>query len=145
LKKKLRWKLLIYPSFQLRLLAMNLAFAAGMCGIIAVLSARSFSRLRELGTAASLAPTHPYFQLLELQIREFWVNLAIAFGVSFALFSLGALYLSNRLAGPIVRMRGFFRGLGSSSSEPDQLKFRKDDFFGDLPPLINSALSRLRK
>ena len=52
------------------------------------------------------------------------------------------LFLSHRLAGPVVRLKGYFAGI-ANGQPVKPVNFRKGDFFSDLPPQINGALQRL--
>ena len=72
------------------------------------------------------------------------MNLAIALGVGLVLSYLLTLILSNRLAGPIVRLREHFRKI-SEGGNLEPVYFRQKDFFNDLPPLINDALKKVSR
>jgi hypothetical protein len=141
MKKKVRWQLLIYPRFQLTLLLIEAIVISSVFFFIIVQASRSYRKLRELGEGAGLAATHSYFKVLELQFQNLQTHLLIAFGVGFLVSALATLALSNRLAGPIVRMTEYFKRINETGewSESNELHFRKGDFFSELPPLINKA------
>lgn len=50
----------------------------------------------------------------------------------------------RRLAGPIKRMRDYFKRLSLNPESKEQLTFRGGDFFLDLPPVINKAVKEIR-
>ena len=58
-------------------------------------------------------------------------------------FVRDTLTLSNRIVGPICRLRDTVRRLGNGEDVPP-LKFRKKDMWDDLPGLFNHMLSELR-
>ena len=145
LRKK---KLLIYPSFQLRLVIFNALVMAGAFSIMAFEIRLALSDLRAMGVSVSLQPGHPYFKFVDFHSQRLYWAVGISFILSSVVSSLITLRLSHRLAGPIARLRSFFISLsenGLKSGEPESLKFRKNDFFGDLPPVINSAIQNLNK
>ena len=137
-----RKKLLIYPRFQLWIIAVNAALMGLGFLVVTFQVYRSFHELRKLGLASGIPLHHSYFKFLDYQQNSLYTYLAI--GLLFASFSswIFTLIFSHRLAGPIVRLKGFFQKI-SETGEFQQLNFRKGDFFCDLPPIVNSALNRV--
>lgn len=108
-----RKKLLIYPQFQLLMIAINLAtYFLTFFGIF-------------------------YF------FSEKYIFGALIFGAIFS--SVATLILSNKLAGPIVRLHLHFKFIAEGGKNIPAVFFRKGDFFTSLPPLINSAMDRMKK
>ncbi|MGK5083201.1 hypothetical protein WDW37_07825 [Bdellovibrionota bacterium FG-1] len=144
-KKALRGHWLIYPKFQLGLIGVNALVMAGAMALVAYQFHRSMQKLKEMGRVAGLTEGHAYFRFLDLQSTTISSYIGIAFVVAFCLSLVLTLVFSHRLAGPIVRLKGFFRAI-SEGKEPVQysVKFRQGDFFGDLPPLVNSAINKMR-
>jgi len=64
------------------------------------------------------------------------------FGFIFS--ALVMLVVSNRLAGPIVRLRRYFGDIAIKTDNVPPLSFRKGDFFGDLPEVVNRAVQALQ-
>lgn len=141
--KKFRTKLLIYPQFQITLLVINTIVTVCIFLIVGIQASRSYELLRELGVRASYPADHMYFRFVNLQAKTLYTNLSIALVIGIVVSSVVSLYLSHRLAGPIVRLRGYFREIGESGKVQNLLFFRKNDFFADLPGDINKAISRL--
>lgn len=142
-KRSPRVKYLIYPRFQLTLIALNAGlFVLAGVGVIFQVE-RSFYYLGQLGPLTGLPPEHPFYAFTNHQQHQIRLALWSAFAIAFALSSFLTLLVSHKLAGPVVRMKGYFGQLGQpSQGEPKKLSFRKGDFFNELPPIINSALQR---
>ncbi len=138
-KKRLR--LLIYPKFQLTLLFGNFLLMLTVLGSVYFSVHRSFENLASNGVKAGLTSDHPYFQLLTYQFEHIAKNLIGAFLIGGALSTVWMLILSNKLAGPILRLKGYFQNLTLYNYKT--VEFRKGDFFTELPPLINSAFDRV--
>lgn len=133
---------LVYPKFQLLLLSANLVILITAFTLVMISIARSYAVLKSQGLAAGMPPDHSYFNFLHLQAAMVYRSLAVALGVCFFATGLVTLWLSNKLAGPIVRLKEYFGDI-TNEGKFENLKFRKGDFFNDLPDVINSALARL--
>lgn len=142
-KRKARLRLLIYPRFQLTLIIANGAAVGLALAFVGFQVRRSIDTFRKVGLEAQFAPDHVYFQFLDLLASTLFRNLLFAFVLGFAFCSFVSLVLSQRLAGPILRLRGFFRSLSEGRAQ-GELSFREGDFFPELPSLINRALARVR-
>jgi hypothetical protein len=134
---------LVYPRFQLLLMVCNLSVLTVAFAAVVMNVAASYAVLRQQGISAGMPPDHSYFNFLDLQARLIYKSIALALGLSFLGMGLVTLWLSNRLAGPIVRLREYFRNIAVSGNY-DALRFRKDDFFPDLPEAVNDALTTLK-
>lgn len=141
--KKARFKLLIYPKFQLTLLLGNLLVIAGILLSVYISVNRAFNKLYEDGVNAGLMENHAYFEFLRYQSLTILNSIIFAFIAGFIVSAVWMLLLSNKLAGPILRLRGFFGGIARGDSSYPKVSFRKGDFFTELPPLINDALEKI--
>ena len=59
------------------------------------------------------------------------------------IFVRDTLTLSNRIAGPIHNLKNTIRQWGDGETDVRPLRFRKGDFWGDLPELFNNMTDRL--
>jgi len=141
-KNMFRRKLLIYPRFQMTLIAMNTVIMLGMCSLVGTLGYFSFERLREMGRDVQLAPSHAYFKFIDFQSGLVFQYLFVAFLVGVAISAVLTLIVSHRLAGPLVRLKNHFKQMGETG-KCSPISFRKGDYLRDLPPLINEALYRV--
>jgi hypothetical protein len=88
-----------------------------------------------------------YQNYLAFHSHQLRLALALSFIVAAIASTLMTLVLSHRFSGPLVRMRGYFRQLTEQpGTKPlPKLSFRRGDFLSDIPPLVNSALSRIQR
>jgi signal transduction histidine kinase len=143
-KHVFRTRFLIFPQFQLKLLGANLAVMLVIAGIIWFQMSRSFA---DLNAAAGVSGVEAefYHRYLAFHSHQLQIALGLAFATAAAATTVLTLMLSHRFSGPLVRLRGYFRQLNEQPGvEPiPQLNFRRNDFLGDLPPLVNQALDRI--
>lgn len=137
--RKLR---LIYPTFQLRMLFANLAVVLLIFTMTAWLVNDAFERMLDTGYAAGMSSSHPYFAFVREQSGRVIRAVGISCVIGFVLSAITTLRMSHRIAGPFVRLRGYFKGI--SEGQPVRpVSFRQGDYFLEVPPLINAALSRI--
>lgn len=145
IQKKLRLRWLIYPRFQYQLVAFQTGAMIVVCAIVILSTHFAFRSLRDSGIQAGLSQNHAYFKFLDLQARMVYQRIVTGLIVGSVGTAFLSLWLSNRVAGPIVRMRGYFKALGHSGEEnASPLRFRKGDFFEDLPDEVNGAVERIQ-
>lgn len=135
---------IIYPTFQFQVMGISLVVAFGVVALIYFRLAQSYQRFFEVGVKAGLQPGSGYFKLLESQkslvLNDlYWAMLWIF--ISTFIFSI---FISHKMVGPIYRLKKFFADI-ESSNDVQELKFRKGDFFGDLPQIINETIKRILK
>lgn len=70
---------------------------------------------------------------------------AVVFVSVFGLVVIGIVgaYLSNQIAGPLYRMKGYLQRMGTGDFS-FQVHFRKGDFMQDVPDIFNKSLEGLR-
>ncbi|MDG2131332.1 MAG: hypothetical protein P8K08_25265 [Fuerstiella sp.] len=79
-------------------------------------------------------------------VTVFWeqsIPMLLALGCLMPIFVRDILTLSNRISGPICRLRDTVKRLGDGEDMPP-LEFRKKDMWNDLPELFNTMTDRLR-
>jgi hypothetical protein len=138
-----RKKLLIYPKFQIPLIVLNILIFFSVTALQLIFSHKAFSNFKELGETAGFDAQHPYFAFIERYEAEFMQYALIGAGVGFICFIIANLILSHKISGPICRLKSFFSGL--EKNKKPNLAFRKNDFFSDLPEVINTAIERVSK
>ncbi len=144
-RPRIRSNLLVYPQFQMALILVNILISILTFGINLFQTSRAFDRFYELGHSIQLAPDHAFFKLIELQGNRVYSYMIWSFLIAIGISCLMMTLLSHRLAGPIVRLRSYFRDIAAKGKIQSELKFREGDFFSDLPEAINSALKEIRK
>jgi hypothetical protein len=120
---------------------MQLVVTCLVLGIVAWQNYRSFERFRDIGNQVALPENHPFYLFLQEQKTLFNSYLYIAFAVGIVLSVVLTLFLSHRLAGPLVRMKSYLDEAIALKKIPKYpIKFRKGDFFNDIPEKLNEAL-----
>ena len=144
-KRKLR-NFLIYPRFQLGLLAIQAVTIALTFAVVEIENGAAFARMAKMGSDVGLAPDNAYFIFVNDQAHCFLVQTSMAFLTALIISSSMTLYLFFRLADPIYRLRKHLRQIadhGADGIEP--LRFRNGDFYSDLPGVMNKAVDRLKR
>lgn len=134
-----RRKLLIEPNFQIGFLIHTLLGALMTSAIFYVANRLFFWKFTDYGRQAGLAPDHVFFKFLatqQSQMNQIYVGTVI-FVCAF-LIGYGLMY-SNRVAGPIFHLRKYLKIYARGKTD-QPLRFRRNDLFTDLEPLINEAL-----
>ncbi len=144
-KQVWRTRLLVYPKFQLGLIALNLLVMSCTFIAIAYFVDHSYAQLRAEGLAANLPSTHAYFKFIDYQSEVVYLYVAVALAGGFLVTAGLTLILSHKLAGPIIRLHEHFKQIASGQRPVPAVFFRKGDFFRDLPPLINRAMDVLTR
>ncbi|MGE4233936.1 MAG: hypothetical protein AB7F43_11460 [Bacteriovoracia bacterium] len=144
-KNLARIRLLVYPRFQLGLITANLVVMTAAIFFVIYEMRRAIESLKEMGVASHIPADHAYFRFLEWQMGQFNDYLAFAYGMAFFLSVTTTLVLSNRLAGPIIRLNSFFKKIAENGFSGELIRFRKGDFFSYLPDIINKALARIKE
>lgn len=136
---KRRFFTMALPQVQWKLIGLILAFGAGTC-ILAVFAVSV--GLIEMKEALKAFPEAQI--IIDRFSDRVMFYLAGSFLVS-AFFNLTVfMIVLRRLAGPIRRLRDFFKKLAHHPEMKDQLTFRGGDFFHDLPPIVNHAIREVR-
>jgi hypothetical protein len=135
-KKLLRLHFLIYPAFQLRIIAVGLIGTLGGVAFTWLAASRAISQIETVGEQMRLGDHHFFFKMLESQQSILTQQVAIAAIILVAIIILGALVFSHRLAGPIYRIHKDVK----ESNLP--IKIRDGDYLQDFVVDLNEALKK---
>jgi hypothetical protein len=138
-------KYLVYPQFQMTLIIVNSGMTIILFGLTALLVVRSHIYLEALVRQTRLPAQNLFSQLLTQQLRTLLIYMSVALLVAVLSTGLTTLLLSHKMAGPMIKMRNFFNTISKNGDFPQDLYFRKGDFFQDLPPSVNKAFTALKK
>lgn len=140
-QRKIR-NLLIHPGFQLSLIGLNVAIISVTFLFFWV---TGHNLLANLKPAAGLSGIDLKFyqDYLDYQRRVFNETFLISSVIGLILSSTITLLVSHKLAGPFVRLKGFFTLINTGIQPTPRLSFRDGDFFQELPNIINEALTKL--
>ena len=142
--KNWRTRLLIYPKFQIKFAIINFGITVTSSFAVYWLASRSFGHLRAEGLAQGLSADHGYFKLLDTLTGTLYGYLVGATIIGMVVSFFVTMMLSHKLAGPIVRLHSYFESI-IKGNKPVSIYFRKNDFFRDLPILINQAVEKLQE
>ncbi len=137
--KRKRFKLLIYPRFQLLLLLVNFLTVLLVIVITEYQMLNFFKHMRALGEKAGFGQFHAYYKFVSLQESTIVSGIFLSLGICLLFSTIVYLIISHKVSGPMIRLSNFFKKM-SDTKQIDKLQFRKYDFFSDLPDTINEAL-----
>ena len=138
-------KYLVYPKFQVTLILLNSLVTTALFALTAILVVRSHIYLETLVRQTRLPAQNLFNQLLTQQLRNLLIYMGAAFLIGILTTGISTLFLSHKMAGPMIKLRNFFNGVAKDGEFPGELSFRKGDFFLDLPPTINKAFAAIKK
>lgn len=141
---KKRLKILTYPKFQLSVLGSILFADFSIFSIISYRIHVNFDLLKSLGKKAGLNEEHLFFESIKIQEKMITNDLLIVFFASLLFTIFFTLYLSNKLTGPILRLRSYLEGYLAGKTN-QELSFRENDYFTDIPPLLNKVLKQKKQ
>jgi sensor histidine kinase YesM len=129
--------LLIYPQFQLKFIAIICSISLIAPVLIYFFQYLAFQDQIKNGQMMNLAEGHPYFVFYYDFIKRAFTVLLITLGVSFfASFVIG-IFVSHRIAGPLIKMRKHFEGIAKGDFEEHAIYFRDKDYFKELAEAYN--------
>jgi hypothetical protein len=134
-----RSKLLIEPVFQYRVIRWMMAISIAPVCVFFSAHYYYFWKLKRLGENLGLPEDHVYFRFIETQGQELLVIFILCALITGLIVAGFGLFFSHKVAGPIYRLRTYFREMPDS-----KLSFREGDFFNDLPPVINESLEKVK-
>ena len=141
---KIRLKYFVYPQFQSALLLANAVVNLFLFTFFSVRVRIFFESLFKAGKSAGLQEGHIYFQFIDIQKANLKFEFGIAIFISLTLTSILTLWLSHRIAGPLVRLRDHLKSTAEKGVY-QTLEFREKDYFQDLPGYLNSAIESIKK
>ena len=100
-----------------------------------------YTRLIQEGLASGLNAGHPYFNLINEQIRFMNVLFLTCSISSFIFFVVWGIFISHKIAGPLYRLTKFFKE-AQPGMITQKLNFRPGDFFLEIPEAINEWVDR---
>ncbi|MBF0362954.1 MAG: hypothetical protein HQK49_18185 [Oligoflexia bacterium] len=136
---------LIYPKFQLILIAVQTLMIITCVATFLITVKIAFEQMRTIALSAGLSEAHPFFGLINAQENSIYFPWVIAASIiAIILGSLVSIYISHKLAGPIVKTVGYFQRIAKNGEVPEELKFRKYDFFKELSSAVNLAMDAVK-
>lgn len=135
LTKTRRSKYLINPNFQFKVIMYLLLLTIIAFSSVYIVYSHYYSTLVDEGVKLGLNNQHAYFKLIGKQ-RDLLFNFMIYLFIFLAtLIFVSGIYFSHRIAGPLHRLQLYFKK--REMQEGKELKFRKNDYFQEIPEVIN--------
>jgi hypothetical protein len=138
-------KYLVYPKFQMTLIVMNSLVTVVLFTMTVLLVVKSHVYLETVVKQTRLPGQNIFIQMLDQQLRSLLIYMGMATFIGVLFTGIATLLLSHKLAGPMIKLRRYFGEIEKNGNFREDLNFRKNDFFLDLPPTINKALHALKK
>lgn len=138
-----RSTLFIDPDFQRSFLLQFLGLAIGVSVFYLGLILFFFDSLAARGAELGLSPNHAFFAFVAEQKSYLLWIFAIATVVIFAAITTYGLYVSNRIAGPIYRLRTYLRAFREGTDKAP-LEFRDRDYFRELADEVRVTVTSVR-
>lgn len=133
----------INPKLQKAIILRTLIANFVLVGFLYLADRIFFMRMSDMGTSLGLQPDHVYYVFLKEQERvKFWIFMATAGVISIATTWAG-LFVSHRIAGPVVRIRNELRRL-AQGEKVGQVVLRDADFFQEVADEFNSMTLNLK-
>ena len=135
---------LVYPKFQFTLVIANIVILTFILVLIYFSANDAFNQLVDIGKKISFSANHPYFEFVEKSRNMMNLKLRWAFGIAIFLTAVSSIFISHKMVGPIKKLKDHLFAFSQNHSI-GELKFRKGDFFNDLPEIVNKSLEKAKK
>jgi hypothetical protein len=141
---KIRLKYFVYPQFQTALLLANVIINLCLFTFLSFKVQLFFESLIQNGKSAGFSDGHIYYEFINSQRNHLKIEFLIALVISLIFTSVFTLWLSHKLAGPLVRLKDILK-LTAESGVYKSFTFRDKDYFRDIPEYLNLAIESIRK
>jgi hypothetical protein len=142
-KNIFRTKLLIYPRFQVPLLVINGGVVVAVSLLVWVGLRNALADLKPLAGLSGMQAEY-FRKYLDYQAVQLQTTIGITLFLGLIGSTLLTLVVSHRLAGPMVRLKNYFRTLNEGQQPWGPLEFRDGDYLRDLPPIVNEFIDKTK-
>ena len=137
--KNQRKKFLIDPKFQIFFLSFSLATGILVSVIFMMTSAFFLKQVFAQAEAQGLPKDHVFFDILRYHEHMTVVSVIISTLIVLTILSYYSFYMSNRVAGPIYRLKMKLREY-CDGKDFQEINIREHDLFPELADVINEAI-----
>ncbi len=132
------------PRAQLRIVLTFAAIALLYAGTSWYVSLRSLKAITGglQGLSLSVAQHRDVAIIVHEQEVTLSLQLMIQTFVAFVLLTMAGVVISHHIGGPVYQLRTYLRGVVEGSTKPRRIRFRRHDFFQDLPDMFNNFQTR---
>ena len=135
---------IIFPKFQLTLVITNLVIMTFCYVLVFYQIYDSFNHLTEIGMRLRIPEDSAFFKLLNHHESAIINKLLIAAGLSYLFSFIMTVVISHRVSGPLYNLKNYFLEL-KEKGFTREIKFRKGDYYSDLPHIINDGLKKVKE
>ena len=144
MSKNQRKVYLINPNFQLRVTSYFILLAVINILVFYGCVYYFFDIFYAKGLEIGLPENHVFFMFMEDQINQMTDIFVITSLVTVLILLVAGVLISHRIAGPMYRMNMDLRDM-AEKKELKNLKFRKKDFFQEIPEAFNMVVDSFEK
>jgi hypothetical protein len=130
---------IIHPRFQITVLGIFILFVGE---VIAVAVWSAISAKTDLAIILGQSDAHLPVDLIEQALRRRFMSFLSVSIVLTAFHAVMWMVISNRVAGPIVRLRNTLVKRAGGDPAKNSIKFRDGDYFEDLPDIIENLITK---
>ena len=127
----------IYPEFQFKFILLIMAISLVAPVILLGFQLNLFRTQIQNGQMMNLPPTHPYFVFYDLFQSQSLLMFAVAVGISFVMSIVLGIFVSHRVAGPMVKLKKHFEVIAQDKKNDAPVNFRENDFFKEVAEAYN--------
>jgi hypothetical protein len=134
---------LVFPKFQLTLVGVNLFIMTVCYGLVFYQVYDSFAHLTQVGVRLKLPADSAFFKLIDHQQNAIQSKLILAAAISYLVSFVLTVIISHRVSGPLFRLKSYFIDMKENGYSKD-LNFRDNDYYSELPEVINQAIREIK-
>lgn len=127
---------LINPNFQLRVTLYFIGLAVLNIAIFYGCIRYFFNIFQSKGIEVGIPKNHVFFMFIDDQVAQMNTVFIVSAIITVALLLIAGILISHRIAGPMYRLNNDLRQM-AENKELKTLKFRKKDFFQEIPEAFN--------
>ena len=135
---------LINPRFQLRITTYFILLALINILVFYGCVYYFFDIFSSKGIEIGLPENHVFFMFIEDQVSQMTSIFIVMSILTIFILLIAGIFISHRIAGPMYRLNMDLRGM-AEKKELKMLKFRKKDFFQEIPEAFNLVVDSFKK
>lgn len=144
-KYKRKWSnYLIFPRFQLSLLAINLFILIGSIGVVAYQVRMHSEVLLGFARKHNLHLNQTFIEMMENFKGELQMTLWLAVMASVLVCLIFTVVFSHKVVGSLYRLKSYFKDIVSNGYQ-GKLVFREGDLSPEIPEIVNEAIEKIQK
>ena len=143
MKNNKRKNYLINPKFQIRVTMYFIILAIINIIVFYGCVYYFFDIFYSKGTEIGLPKNHVFFMFIEDQITQMNSVFFIMSVITVAILFIAGVLISHRIAGPMYRLDQDLQQM-AKSKKLDTVKFRKKDFFQEIPESFNKVVESFK-